>query len=105
MVPAAALPQLSRVTLGKQLPSFSCKASVNLNKAPRRRQNPAFVTKETGFLSMLIKLEPCLHNEQQPAGRKPLHNAELTITPLRITCCEISHDPAKKKSLEIISSH
>lgn len=46
---------------------------------------------------MLIKLEPCLHNEQQPAGRKPLHNAELTITPLRITCCEISHDPAKKK--------
>lgn len=50
---------------------------------------------------MLIKLEPCLHNEQQPAGRKPLHNAELTITPLRITCCEISHDPAKKKKKKV----
>lgn len=70
MVPAAALPQLSRVTLGKQLPSFSCKASVNLNKAPRRRQNPAFVTKETGFLSMLIKLEPCFAQRAAASRQK-----------------------------------
>lgn len=55
-VPTAALPQLSCRTLGKQLTFFSCEATVNFNKALRHRQKTAFVTEETGFLSMLIKL-------------------------------------------------
>lgn len=50
--------------------SFSCEATVNFNKA--LRQKTVFVTQETGFLSLLIRPEWCLHKGQRLPKSSPV---------------------------------
>lgn len=65
--PTPALPQLSCVTLEK-LTFFSCKATVNFNKALRHRQKTAFVT---GGDRILVNADKAVNVlAQRPAANK-----------------------------------